>query len=99
MTLVQCYPIGVITMIDDGLLDEKIIAIPFKEPTYNSYKDIKELPKHIFQEMMHFFEVYKSLEHKNTAVKEICHKEDAINIIEKCIVSYKNFMKETTTNK
>ena len=57
-TLVRCYPIGVIKMIDGGSLDEKIIAIPFDDPTYNNYYDIQELPQHIFQEMMHFFEVY-----------------------------------------
>ena len=57
-TLVRCYPIGVIKMIDGGSLDEKIIAIPFDDPTYNNYYDIQELPQNIFQEMMHFFEVY-----------------------------------------
>ncbi len=88
-TLVQCYPIGVIKMVDGGALDEKIIAIPYGDPTYNSYRDIHELPKHIFDEMMHFFEVYKSLEHKKTAVKEICHREEALHIIEKCIAKYK----------
>lgn len=87
-TLVQCYPIGVITMVDGGEMDEKIIAIPFKDPTYNNYYDIHELPQHIFQEMMHFFEVYKSLEHKHTAVKEICHRDEAMEIIEKCIDNY-----------
>ena len=70
-------------------LDEKIIAIPFGDPTYNTYYDIQELPKHVFEEMMHFFEVYKSLEHKQTAVKEICHRDEAMEIIEKCIKLYK----------
>ena len=46
-TLVQCYPIGVINMIDDGKMDEKIIAIPFREPMYNLYNDISQLPHHI----------------------------------------------------
>lgn len=54
MTLVRCYPIGVIRMIDSGRHDDKIIAIPFDDPTYNTYKDIDELPKHIFDEMIHF---------------------------------------------
>ena len=49
-TLVQCYPIGVINMIDDGKMDEKIIAIPFREPTYNFYTDIAQLPHHIFRQ-------------------------------------------------
>ena len=39
---------------------------------------------------MHFFEVYKSLEHKTTAVKEICHKYEAIEIIRKCMQNYKD---------
>lgn len=64
MTLVRCYPIGVITMLDSGRNDEKIIAIPFDDPTHNSYKDISELPHHIFDEMSHFFSVYKSLENQ-----------------------------------
>ena len=89
-TLVTCYPIGVIKMMDGGSLDEKIIAIPYDDPTYNGYYDIQELPKHIFDEMMHFFEVYKSLEHKSTTVKEICHRDEAMEIINKCIDLYKN---------
>ncbi|MBR7100002.1 MAG: inorganic diphosphatase [Clostridia bacterium] len=88
MTLVRCYPIGVIKMIDSGSLDEKIIAIPFQDPTYNCYQDIWQLPKHIFEEMMHFFKVYKNLEHKDTTVDQICHREEAVKIIRKCIDLY-----------
>lgn len=55
MTTVRCYPIGVISMIDNGRYDEKIIAIPFNDPTYNSYTDISQIPSHIFEEMSHFF--------------------------------------------
>ena len=62
MSLVRCYPIGVIIMDDGGKKDEKIIAIPFDDPTYNGYQDLKELPAHIFDEMRHFFSVYKQLE-------------------------------------
>lgn len=89
-TLVRCYPIGVIKMIDGGSLDEKIIAIPFGDPTYNNYYDVHELPKHVFDEMMHFFEVYKTLEHKQTTVKEICHRDEAMDSINKAITEYKN---------
>ena len=90
MTLINCYPIGVIKMIDGGSLDEKVIAIPFRDPTYNGYYDIHELPNHVFDEMMHFFEVYKTLEHKQTTVKEICHRDEAVEIINKCISMYKD---------
>lgn len=88
MTLVRCYPIGVITMKDSGKLDEKIIAIPFNDPNYNSYKDISELPKHVFDEMTHFFKVYKNLEDKETVVDEVQGKDAAVEIIEKSIVNY-----------
>ena len=90
MTLVQCYPIGVISMVDNERFDEKIIAIPFNDPTYNSYKDISELPKHIFDEMQHFFSVYKALEGMETAVDEVMGRDRAIEIIQKAIATYKD---------
>ena len=89
LTLVRAYPIGVISMIDDGRNDEKIIAIPMNDPTYNGYHDIKDLPKHIFDEMCHFFEVYKRLENKTTAVDdEVKGREQAVRIIRAAIESY-----------
>lgn len=62
LTLVRAYPIGVITMLDNGANDEKTIAIPFGDPTYNVYRSIEVLPSHIFTEMRNFFKVYKELE-------------------------------------
>lgn len=88
MTLVCCYPVGVIRMIDSGRNDEKIIAIPFDDPTYNSYTDIKQLPDHIFQEMRHFFSVYKTLEHKETAVNEVEGVDRALEIIQRALDGY-----------
>lgn len=90
LTLVRCYPIGVIRMLDNGHLDDKIIAIPFNDPNYNMYKDIDELPKHIFDEMRHFFTVYKELENKTTAVNEVEHADVAKKIIAGDIESYIN---------
>lgn len=89
LTLVRCYPIGVMNMIDNGMGDEKVIAIPYNDPTYNIYKNIDELPQHIFNEMRHFFSVYKELEHKETAVNEFGGPGDAVKIIEHCIINYK----------
>ncbi len=88
LSLVKCYPIGVISMIDSGSADDKIIAIPFNDPTYNTYTDINQLPRHIFDEMSHFFSVYKALENKETAIDEIKGKEDAIKIIQSSIDRY-----------
>ena len=89
-TLVRCYPIGVIRMLDGGKHDDKIIAIPFDDPNYNTYTDIDELPKHVFEEMIHFFKVYKELENKTTAIDEIENAESARNIIAGDIENYIN---------
>ena len=88
LSLVRAYPIGVISMMDNGRRDEKIIAIPMGDPTYNQYTDIDQLPSHIFEEMRHFFAVYKNLENKETAVNEVKGREDAITAIENAINHY-----------
>ena len=87
-SLVRCYPIGVITMLDQGRLDEKIIAIPFQDPSYNSYHDVSELPAHLFTEISHFFSVYKNLEGKETVVDELRGKDAARDVIQKCLDAY-----------
>ena len=89
LSLVKVYPIGVITMEDNGDADEKIIAIPFTDPNYNTYKSLNDLPKHIFDEMQHFFSVYKQLEGKNTAVHTVQGREEALAIIRQSLVRYK----------
>ena len=94
LSLVRAYPRGVISIIDNGRNDEKIIAIPFNDPTYNHYTNIDQLPNHIFEEMRHFFSVYKNLENKTTAVNEVSDRDAAIKVIENAIDSYiENFCK------
>ena len=89
LTLVECYPIGVLIMIDGEERDEKIIAVAKKDPFLNVYNDITELPPHISTEIKHFFEVYKQLENKKTEVEEFLGRTEAEEIIEKSIRSYK----------
>jgi len=74
--------------------DEKIIAIPFGDPTYNQYRDVSELPDHLFREMRHFFAVYKALENKTTAVKEVGGHEEAVRVISDAIERYRNTFPE-----
>ena len=89
-TLVECYPIGYIRMIDSGYNDEKIIAIPFNDPNYSSYTDISQLPPHIFKEMCHFFAVYKMLEtdDKYTEVEDVQDASASERIIAQAIKDY-----------
>jgi inorganic pyrophosphatase len=90
MTLVECYPIGVLKMIDNNEEDEKIIAICKNDPYLNTYNDINQLPTQYMDEIMHFFEVYKTLEGKSTSVGKMYGRAEAEDIIEQAIVNYKN---------
>ncbi len=88
LSLVRCYPIGMITMMDAGRMDEKIIAIPFNDPTYNEYKSIEELPSHVISEMRHFFSIYKNLEGKETVVDDEQGPEAARETIRRALENY-----------
>ena len=88
LSMVRCYPVGVVRMIDDHQVDDKIIAIPYKDPTWNYCNGMKDLPPHLSEEIEHFFQVYKTLEHKETTVLTVLDKEDALDIIEKSLVRY-----------
>jgi len=89
MTIVECYPIGVIKMIDDGAVDEKIIAVCDNDPYHNSFTDVSELPNHLFHEIKHFYEVYKMLENKETIVNMVEGADVAKEVIKSCIEEYK----------
>ncbi|MDO5732725.1 MAG: inorganic diphosphatase [Eubacteriales bacterium] len=88
LVMVDCYPIGVIRMVDGEEIDDKIIAVPCKDPNFNYLRDLSELPPHMMQEYGHFFEVYKSLEHKTMTTSESLGRESAIEIIQHCIDQY-----------
>ena len=88
MSFVECIPIGVLIMTDNGLNDEKIIAVAKNDPFYNCYKDINEVPAHIMDEIKHFFSVYKTLEGKPTSVDVVKGHEEAEQIIEESLKRY-----------
>lgn len=89
LTEVECFPIGVVRMIDNEETDEKIIAVPFQDPTYRGLRDVSDLPEHILQEISHFFEVYKELEHSRTSVKEIAPAREALEAVARAIEGYR----------
>ena len=97
--LVRCHPIGMISMVDQSKSDEKIIAVPVNDPAYKDYKDISEMPEHIFEEMKHFFQVYKNLEGKVTSVDEISGAQKAKDTIKKCLKKFTEVNGEEPENK
>lgn len=70
LVLVKCYPVGMMIMLDDGKKDEKIIAIPVNDPLYNEYKSFDKLPRHVADEMINFFRVYKDESEGITQVED-----------------------------
>ncbi len=93
MSLVRCYPIGIIYLTDRNETDEKVIAIPFGDPQYNEYTDISELPSHIIDELRHFLSVYKQLENKVVKVLKVGSHEDAKRTIKESLENYKRSKK------
>ena len=90
LVLVKCYPVGMMIMLDDGHRDEKIIAIPCNDPLYNEYKSLDSLPRHVADEMINFFRVYKD---ENEGVTEVEGKplgaEDAMLVIAEAKQNYR----------
>jgi inorganic pyrophosphatase len=60
--VIEARPIGLFRMFDRGKPDDKILAVPDKEPLFSDYNDLKDIPRHFLAEVAHFFEVYKDLE-------------------------------------
>ena len=86
--IVRCYPIAAFTMIDNGEIDEKIIAIPFNDPYYNHYSSSEELPKHLIEVMNNFYATYKMLENKETTIEKFLNRSEAEKIIQRHIERY-----------
>ena len=75
-------------MTDNGLYDEKIIAVPLNDPFYSPYNNITDIPSHIMDEIKHFFQVYKSLEGKDTSVEVFKDRKAAESIIDEALKRY-----------
>lgn len=62
--VIEARPIGIFRMLDQDAADDKILAVPARDPIFEDYRDIKDIPRHYLKEVAHFFEVYKDLEGK-----------------------------------
>jgi inorganic pyrophosphatase len=94
LCLVEAKVIGNMQMIDQGQVDDKIIAVAAKDPSVNHLNEVDELPAHFTAELKNYFEQYKVLENKKVEIDNFQDKKTAMKIIKDAIAFYKeNFKK------
>jgi len=88
LTIIHARTIGLMTMIDSGKKDHKIIAVATQDPEFNSYKEAAEMPVHRLTMLRRFFQDYKQLEGKAVEVDDIQPPKAAFPIIEDALSRY-----------
>ena len=88
LTIIHARAIGLMTMIDSGKKDHKIIAIATEDPEFNPYREAAEMPPHRLLMLRRFFQDYKQLEGKSVEVDEIQPATEAYPIIEDALHRY-----------
>jgi len=88
LCICDARPVGLMTMIDDGLPDHKIIAVLLDDPAYVEFQTVGDFPAHTFRMLQRFFKDYKMLEDKDVAVEEIKPAEVAHQVIDDALRRY-----------
>jgi inorganic pyrophosphatase len=88
LTLVNARAIGLMTMIDSGKRDHKILAVAVDDPEYNGYREATQLPPHRLTMLRRFFQDYKQLEGKAVEVDEFEPVETALPVIDRALEAY-----------
>ena len=91
LTVMSARAIGLMTMIDGGKKDHKIIAVATGDPEFNTYHEASELPQHRLLVLRRFFQDYKQLEEKAVEVEEIVSVSVAYPVIEDALHRYSEY--------
>ncbi len=97
LTVIHARAIGLMTMMDSGDADHKIIAVATADPEYSAYYEASKLPPHQMAMVRRFFQDYKQLEGKEVAVDEILGATNAYPIIENALSEYKKKFPQNPT--
>src|SRR5271170_6433186 len=65
----EVRPIGLLEMLDQGVLDEKVLAVGKNNPRYTNVWNHTDVYPHMLKEITHFFSIYKDLEGKRVEIK------------------------------
>lgn len=88
LTLVTSRAIGLMTMMDCGKRDHKILAVAVDDPEFNGFQDAHELPPHRLTMLRRFFQDYKLLEGKTVEVDDMQAASEALPVIEDALQRY-----------
>jgi inorganic pyrophosphatase len=88
LTLVSARAIGLMTMIDSGKKDHKVLAVAVDDPEYNGFREAGELPVHRLTMLRRFFQDYKMLEGKAVEVDEMQPASATLPIVEEALARY-----------
>ena len=88
LTILPARAIGLMTMMDAGKRDHKIIAIATGDPEFNGYLHASDLPRHRLLVLRRFFQDYKQLENRLVEVEEITPVKKALRVIEEALQRY-----------
>lgn len=89
LALIRARAIGLMTMIDSGASDDKVIAVAINDPEFSQYVEARDLPAHRLLVLKRFFQDYKQLEGKQVQVEDICPSDAAVTVIERALARYK----------
>lgn len=90
--LIECRPIGLLKLKDQGQSDDKIICVSTTDPRYLNTKDVTDIEEHHLKEMAHFFQVYKDLEGKKVEVLGWDSADTAKTVIIEAVKNYKKIL-------
>src|SRR4051795_1924944 len=79
--VIEVKPIALFRMEDDAGIDDKVLAVPCSDPTWNQLATLDDVNQQMQEEIAHFFSVYKDLEMKAVKVKGWFSREEAIQEI------------------
>lgn len=89
LSILCARPIGVMRMEEDGLVDDKIIAVHLHDPAFAECRDVEQLPRHTSAQIQRFFEDYKILEDKIVRVDHLGGAEDALEAVLHALALYR----------
>lgn len=75
--LVRVRPVAIMSMVDTGEADEKMIAVPVDDPRFNDVKDLADVNPHTLKEIEHFFLTYKKIQNKVVTISGFKGKAEA----------------------